>query len=151
MMNIARMDSSRDMKGFASFSLGASIIVISLKSYPSPIDSQIQVIELAGKLDQQSADHLVDTIDSHLEGGKINLVFNCAGLNHVTSIGLGSFVQAQSRSKKLGGEVKLACVNGVIADILRMVRFDRLFLMYESVDEACSDFSSDSTIAARSE
>jgi anti-anti-sigma regulatory factor len=42
--------------------------------------------------------------------------------------------------KKVGGKFSLAGVKGTVADVLKIVHFDRLFKLFGSVDEAAKAF-----------
>jgi anti-anti-sigma regulatory factor len=45
-------------------------------------------------------------------------------------------VRVNSRMKKLGGDVKLAAVQGTVAEILSVVGLNRLFQIYDTVGDA---------------
>ena len=111
--------------------------MIDYVTYLTGRDDDVLVLELAGRLDEHTADFLIDCLTGHIQNGTSKIVLDCHELSHVTSVGLGALVRVHSRLKRDGGEVKLARVEGVISDILRIVHFDRLFHIYPSVEEAC--------------
>jgi anti-sigma B factor antagonist len=111
--------------------------MIDYVTYQTGSDNDVLVLELDGRLDEHTADFLIDCLSGHIQNGTSKIVLDCQQLSHVTSVGLGALVRVHSRLKKDGGEVKLARVEGVISDILRIVHFDRLFNIYPSVEEAC--------------
>lgn len=111
--------------------------MIDYVTYKAGPGDQILVLELAGRLDDHSAEFLISCLAGHIRDGTTKIVLDCRHLEHVSSVGLGALVRVHSRLKKDGGEVKLARVEGVIADILRIVHFDRLFHIYPTVEDAC--------------
>ena len=111
--------------------------MINYETYISGFNEDILVLELTGRLDENTAEFLIDCLSRHIENGSSKIVIDCSNLEHVSSVGLGALVRVHSQLKSSGGEVKLAHVEGVIADILRIVHFDRIFHMYPSVQQAC--------------
>ncbi len=111
--------------------------MIDYETYTTGVDDGILVLELTGRLDDHTAEFLIDCLARHISGGVSKIVLDCRELEHVTSVGLGALVRVHSRLKSCGGEVKLAHIEGVIAEILRIVHFDRLFNMYPTVESAC--------------
>ncbi len=110
--------------------------MIDYETYRTGAHDEILVLELTGRLDTHSSDFLVSCLGGHIKNGTSKIILDCGDLEHVTSIGLGALVRIHSRLKGDGGEVKLARVEGVVADVLRIVHFDRLFNIYPSVEEA---------------
>ncbi|MCG8650925.1 MAG: STAS domain-containing protein [Pirellulales bacterium] len=111
--------------------------MIDFQTYQAGTQDEILILELTGRLDDNSAEFLVDCLSGHIKNGANKIVLDCAELQHVSSTGLAALVRIHSRLKSIGGEVKLAAVAGVVTDILRIVHFDRLFHIYPSVEEAC--------------
>lgn len=112
--------------------------MIDYATYHSGSDDGVLVLELTGRLDDHTADFLVDCLAGHIRAGTTRIVLDCSDLQHVTSIGLGALVRIHSRLKSDGGEVKLASVPGAVSDVLRIVHFDRIFNIYPTVREACA-------------
>ncbi len=100
----------------------------------------VLVLELSGRLDEHASQFLFDCLVGHIERGRNKLVLDCGNLDHITSFGLGTLVRIHSRLKPSGGVVHLAAVGGVVAKVIHVVHFDRLFNMYETVEEAVAAF-----------
>lgn len=111
-------------------------MMIDYASYKSGDTDGVLVVEVAGKLDSSTAKTLSNCLLSHIESGEQKIVLDCSKLHAISSEGLAVFVQINSRLKKLGGKFSLAGVKGSVADVLKIVHFDRLFKLFGTVDEA---------------
>ena len=98
----------------------------------------ILVLELTGSLDTQNSEYLMDCVQGHIEDGIDRIILNCADLEFISSIGLGTLIRAMTRLKKQGGTVALAGAQGGVADVLRLVRLNRLLGIYDDVGEAAA-------------
>ncbi|MEM9588880.1 MAG: STAS domain-containing protein [Planctomycetota bacterium] len=94
------------------------------------------VLELTGKLDAASSEYLLDCVQGFIDRGERKVVLDCFDLDSISSVGLGTLVRANSRLKSHGGTIALVGVQGLVADVLRVVHFDRLFGLYPDLDEA---------------
>jgi anti-sigma B factor antagonist len=94
------------------------------------------VLEVKGRLDSFTANSLVDCIQHCIDRGDRTIVLDCSQLKAISSEGLAAFVQAKTRLKRVSGSMSLAGVQGSVADVLRIVHFDRLFSLYPSIAEA---------------
>ena len=107
--------------------------MIDYTTYPLADDESILVLELTGRLDSGSSEFLLDAIQGFIDDGTRKFVLDCNDLEYISSVGLAALVRANSRLKQQSGSVALANIPGTIAEILRIVHFDRLFHMYNSV------------------
>ena len=64
------------------------------------------------------------------------LIIDCSGVTYMSSMGLGTLVRVHARMKKLGGDVKLAAVQGPVAQVMQVVFLHRIFQMYPTLEEA---------------
>ena len=65
---------------------------------------------------------------------------DCSRLDTITSYGLGVLVRLHSKLAKIGGDVKLACVKGLIEQVFKVTHLNRIFEMYPNVSRACLMF-----------
>lgn len=107
---------------------------------PAGENDDILVMAITGQLDNTSADYFFDCVQGEVEDGESKVIIDCKGLEFISSMGLGMLIRLQSRLAKMGGTVKLANVTGVVASVIRTVRLDSLFGIYDSVDEAVASF-----------
>ncbi len=111
--------------------------MIDYETYKSGLNEDILVLELTGRLDDHTAEFLVDCLAGQINEGCTKIVIDCHHLEYISSTGMGALVRINSRLKPDGGEVSLSRVKGMIADVLRIVHLDRLFHIYPTVEEAC--------------
>lgn len=110
--------------------------MIDYSSYKLENAEDTLVLEVTGKLDSSTAKFLMDCIQGCIERGERKIVLDCSQLIAISSEGLATFVQAKRRLKELGGSISLAGVSGGVADVIRIVHFDRIFNLFSTVDEA---------------
>lgn len=94
------------------------------------------VLEVTGRLDSSTSPSLIDCIQGYIERGEKTIVLDCSRLDGISSEGLAAFVSAKARLKKIDGTLSLAGVKGGVAEVIRIVHFDKLFSLFPSVDEA---------------
>jgi anti-anti-sigma factor len=99
-------------------------------------DKDIVAVVLSGRLDENNCNYLLDCIEEEILEGRKKLILDCGHLNYISSMGLGRLVQVHSRMRKRGGDVKLAAVQGVVAQVLSVVGLNRIFQIYTTVDDA---------------
>lgn len=111
--------------------------MINYESYIAGPREDVLVLELTGRLDEHSADFLLQTLRGWVDRGVTKMVLDCRDLEHVSSFGLATLVRLHTRLRKAGGQVNLAGVSGLVAEVLRIVHFEKLFHLYPSVEQAC--------------
>lgn len=103
-------------------------------------EGDIICFPLTGSLNAENCDFLFDCIEGRIEAGYTRLILNCEGLSYISSLGLGMLVRVHSRMKRIGGDVKLAHLDGAVGKILHLIRLDRVLQIYPSVEEAAASF-----------
>ena len=86
------------------------------------IDDQ-GVVVIAGRLDAAQTEKAQSFLDS-IEG---LAVMDCAGLEYISSAGLGVLLRTQKRLMSGGGKLRLIKVNPHIHNIFRYSGFDHIF------------------------
>lgn len=99
-------------------------------------NGDILVMVLSGTLDASHCDYLLECLEEDILEGRKKLVLDCSGLDFISSVGLGMLVRVNSRMRKRGGDVKLAAVQGTVADLMSLVGLNRIFQIYSTVGEA---------------
>ena len=107
------------------------------------VDEDITVIKIGGRLDGAGAEEFRKEVETLIDDGKIKLIIDCARLGYISSYGIGILVALQSRLVKRGGQVKLAAIQGVVADVLKVVKLGRLLDMYGDTEFARQSFYED--------
>jgi anti-sigma B factor antagonist len=96
----------------------------------------VSVITLGGRLDALTANELRPTIDE-LEQRRVPFaIFDLHRLEMIDSSGVGAIVSLFKRLRKQGGDVKIAALAGQPKEIFRLLRLDRAFDIFETLDLA---------------
>jgi len=110
--------------------------MIDYTSYLTGNQNDVLVLELTGRLNEQTSAFLFDCLDGHIQHGRNKLILDCTELEHIVSAGLGTLVRVHFRVKDQGGQVRLVGVQGVVAEIVRLVHFEKIFHLHDTVEEA---------------
>jgi anti-anti-sigma factor len=70
------------------------------------------------------------------EGGEKHLIFNCDGMNYISSSGLRVFLVAQKKAIAMNGKLFLCNMQPAIKDIFRISGFSNLFRIVATQEEA---------------
>ena len=100
------------------------------------------VIRAAGKLDGDTYDYFFACVRDEIASGNKNIVLNFENLGYISSVGLGALVRASSEASKNGGTIYLSNIENKILDILQMVKFEKIFNIFRTEEEAVLAFDS---------
>lgn len=99
------------------------------------------ILELKGKLVGGPLSGRVNqTLNNLLDQGKKNIVVDLSGVTYLNSSGMGILISGYSKVKDNGGALKLANLTGKIKGVITMTKLNRIFEIYNSVDEAVKSF-----------
>lgn len=115
--------------------------MIDYNRYTTGPRNDVLVMEVSGRLDNDTSQFFFDCLQGEIEEGNTRVVLDCSELTFLSSLGIGTLIRIQSRLKQRGGTVKLAAVPGVVADVLRVVHLDRLLDIYPDVAAAVASFA----------
>ncbi len=99
------------------------------------------VLALKGRLDALTANDLRPTIDQLERDGKRFAIFDLFELEMIDSSGVGAIVSLFKRLRKNGGDVKIARLTGQPKEIFRLLRLDRAFDIFETLEAALKRFT----------
>jgi anti-sigma B factor antagonist len=68
-------------------------------------------------------------------------VFHCAGLNYVSSTGIGSFTAFLKAVKPRGGDLVLLEIQPKVYEVFQLLGFSQFFNIKENLEEAVSFFA----------
>jgi anti-sigma B factor antagonist len=81
------------------------------------------VVVVRGRLDAAEA----PAAQAFLDGTKGTVTLDCAGLEYISSAGLGVLLKTQKRLMGSAGKLRLTGVNHHLQDIFRYSGFDKIF------------------------
>ena len=94
------------------------------------------VIRASGRLDGDTQKYFFDCVKDEIEAGNKKIVLNFEALGYISSVGLSTLVRASGEAAKKGGTIYLASIENKILDVLHMVKFDKIFNIYGTEEEA---------------
>jgi len=101
----------------------------------------VVILGLKGNLDALTANELRPTIDDLVATRQTRVVFDMHDLTLIDSSGVGAIVSLFKRVRILGGDVKIARLAHQPKEIFRLLRLDRAFDLFGTVDEAVQRFN----------
>jgi anti-sigma B factor antagonist len=101
----------------------------------------VTILQLGGNLDALTAPGLKKEIEALISDRRAHIVFALDGLDLIDSSGVGAIVSLFKRARTIGGDVKLAGLRGQPREIFKLLRLDRAFELFDSVDEAIARFA----------
>ena len=111
-----------------------------MELYYHDVDRDVLILSADGGLIADTAEQFVGELGRFVELGCRKLIVDCTRLTYISSYGLGVLVRLHKKLASRGGDVKLAAIAGAIPTLLSMVRLDRVFEIYPTVDEAREAF-----------
>ncbi len=97
---------------------------------------QAVILELKGELDTEGIKAIEPVLLKLCEADIPNLILDCTQLRYINSLGLGLLVTGLKKSGELGNKFILAGLQEPIRHLFELVRFHRIFSIYESVGMA---------------
>ncbi len=104
------------------------------------LDDDILVIRLHGDLDAFTTDEFNAQVKKHLEDGHAKIIIDCAHLGYVSSVGIGALVALQKRLRDRGGRVKLAAIQGTVAEVLKILHLGKVLDIHGDIEFARQSF-----------
>ncbi|MET0375574.1 MAG: STAS domain-containing protein [Rhizorhabdus sp.] len=92
-----------------------------------------------GKIDESSAQDFGTKLEAAVDraaGPSAKLVVDCSGISYMSSRGLRALTLAKRKADGAGVKILLAAPNGIVREILAISRYDKLFGVTETVEEA---------------
>jgi anti-anti-sigma factor len=94
------------------------------------------VLKIEGRIDTTNFNDFETEINLLFNSGEKNIIFNCSGLNYISSSGLRVFLITQKKSISLNGKLHLCCLQPTIKEIFDISGFSTIFKIFDSEQEA---------------
>jgi len=93
-------------------------------------------------LDQSNVQQLGDEFDALVEKYKLTkIVVNFRGVTYMSSAVMGKLVSLLKKVKASGGRLKLCGIEDSIYEIFQIMRFDKMFKIFKTEEEAVLDMT----------
>lgn len=104
------------------------------------------LVYLSGYIDTYNSLFFQKRIAKIIEAGYINIIFNCASLNYVSSTGIGSFTAFLKMLKPKGGDVVLLEIQPKVYEVFQLLGFSQFFNIKDSIEDALHFFKQETVV-----
>ena len=98
------------------------------------------VVEIAGKIvagrECQQIEWLISDLLSQNEK---KIIFDVSGVTSIDSTGVGILVMCSGKMKNAGGDLRVAGARGIVEDVLKMTKVDRIISLYPTTAAAITE------------
>ena len=94
------------------------------------------VLNIDGRIDSSNFTVFEEEINRILNNSVTNIIFNCKGLNYISSSGLRVFLVAQKKIISLKGRLYLCNMQPAIKEIFSISGFSNIFRIFDTLEEA---------------
>jgi anti-anti-sigma factor len=94
------------------------------------------VLNIEGRIDTTNFSQFENEINTLLSAGEKNFVFDCSGLNYISSSGLRVFLIAQKKTLSLNGKLHLCNLQPSIKEIFDISGFSSIFKIFDNQEKA---------------
>jgi anti-anti-sigma factor len=98
------------------------------------------VLYLSGYIDTYNSNYFQKRVQKAIEAGFIRLVFQCNGLNYVSSTGIGSFTAFLKSVKPRGGDLVLLEIQPKVYEVFQLLGFSQFFNIKDTLDDSIGFF-----------
>ncbi|MDR2245752.1 MAG: STAS domain-containing protein [Treponema sp.] len=94
------------------------------------------ILHLVGYIDTYNSNCFQKRIAKAIEFGYIRLIFQCGGLNYVSSTGIGSFTAFLKAVKPQSGDLVLLEIQPKVFEVFQLLGFSQFFNIRGTMEEA---------------
>lgn len=104
---------------------GSDPVVLSLKGDP---------------LGEQDAFALRQKVYGLIENGVVHVILDLGQVRHINSAGLGGLISSMISLRKMGGDIRMACIGKHVQNVLTITHLSEVFYTHETVEQAIAGF-----------
>lgn len=106
----------------------------------APAVEECMIVYLSGYIDTYNSVFFQKRVAKIIEAGYINIIFNCAALNYVSSTGIGSFTAFLKMVKPKGGDIVLLEIQPKVYEVFQLLGFSQFFNIKDTLEDAVHFF-----------
>ena len=103
------------------------------------------MLTLTGYIDTYNSNFFQKRVQRAIEGGFVRLIFQCSGLNYVSSTGIGSFTSFLKAVKPQGGDLVMLDIQPKVYEVFQLLGFSQFFNIRDNLEASITFFNSDHT------
>lgn len=100
----------------------------------------VAVLRLAGSFDAHTFPKLEAALQDLYDEGVFNVVLSCAGLEYISSAGLGALIGFARRAREENGDLKIAVLPERIFRIVDILGFNNVLEIFDTEASALREF-----------
>ena len=110
----------------------------SLKITSMPVGDNAGMVQLIlnGYLDTYNSPEFQSHINAMINSGAQYIIFNCNGLNYISSTGIGAFTAFLKLLKQKKGDMALFGLQKKVMEVFQLLGFTKFFKIGASIEEA---------------
>ena len=110
----------------------------SLKITPMQVGGDGKTVQLilTGYLDTYNSPEFQSHINQLIESGIVRIIFNCNGLNYISSTGIGAFTAFLKNLEQKQGDMVLFGLQHKVMDVFQLLGFTKFFKIADDLDSA---------------
>ncbi len=119
---------------------------LKIKLQKIPAIEACLVLHLTGYIDTYNANYFQKRVNRAIEAGFNRLIFQCGGLNYVSSTGIGSFTAFLKAVKPKNGDLVLLEIQPKVYEVFQLLGFSQFFVIKENLEESIEYFNAGSPV-----
>lgn len=113
---------------------GSTSRLLTCRCYPY---NGCTVVAVAGEIDLATAASFQEALGEAIAAEPAGIVVDLSAVTFMDSTGMGALVRARRRADEHGRSVALVGATAGVRRILDLTGLDRVFVLHESLDDAC--------------
>lgn len=105
------------------------------------VEPDITVIQISGRIalgrESQQIEKLVQDL---IAAGVKKLIFDLTNVSYIDSTGIGIIAFSGGRTKKAGGDVRIAGATGIVLKALKISLMDTVLQLFPTAEDAAAGF-----------
>lgn len=97
---------------------------------------EVTRIQLPSRVDIANTKGFLDVVRGQLAESRLSIVLDFSRTEAIDSTALGAIIQLYKSLRNQGGDLRIAHVGDGVKRVLAITRVDRVFSIFDSVDEA---------------
>lgn len=98
------------------------------------------VFELQGRVDSNGAGQMDDALQNAITENHYQIILDMSDVSYINSAGLRTLADILTKCQANDGSLKLVALGPKVERVLKIIGFDKFFMLYDTVDEAAADF-----------
>lgn len=106
----------------------------------SATEQSVAILSLKGAIRSQRVMEIEDSLSQFVEQKQFKVIVDLSEAGHISSSALGVLARFAEECRCANGELRLVATEQEILNLLQITMLDKVFEIYNSVEEAGEDF-----------